>query len=140
MSFLGNGFLGSHCRLRMPSYTFTGFHRWKHMYNQKYQVFHPRGVSIPVCYYSTQVFFINLFNHATLLDFIQLTEPTHKITKYGVYLQSCTHTHVMQCLRAYAMQCAIACQFHAPYVINVIWKYTIHTSYHTSWTIISTCI
>ena len=47
MSFLGNGFLGSHYRLRTLSYTFTGFHRWKHMYNQKYRVFHLRGGIYP---------------------------------------------------------------------------------------------
>ena len=28
-------FLGSHRRLRKPSHTFTGFHRWIHMCNQK---------------------------------------------------------------------------------------------------------
>ena len=28
-------FPGSHRRIRKPSHTFTGFHRWIHMYNQK---------------------------------------------------------------------------------------------------------
>ena len=28
-------FSGSHCRLRKPSHTFTSFHRWIHMCNQK---------------------------------------------------------------------------------------------------------
>ena len=34
---------GSHHRLCMPSYTFTVFYHWTHMYNQKYWGFHPRG-------------------------------------------------------------------------------------------------
>ena len=57
-SFWVGEFLGSHRRLRTPSYNFTGFHRWTHMYNQKYWGFHSRGVSIPACYYPTQVFML----------------------------------------------------------------------------------
>ena len=40
VSFVGSEFSGSHCRLCMPYYTFTGFHRLTHMYKKKYQVFH----------------------------------------------------------------------------------------------------
>ena len=32
--FVGSEILGSHRGLRKPSYTFTGFHCWTHMYNQ----------------------------------------------------------------------------------------------------------
>ena len=39
--FVGSEFLGSHLRLRLPFDTFTNFHRWIHMSNQEYQVFHP---------------------------------------------------------------------------------------------------
>ena len=41
--FVGSEFSGSHRRLGKPSYTFTGFQRWTHMYNQKLQGFHLRG-------------------------------------------------------------------------------------------------
>ena len=41
--FVGSEFLGSHFRLRTLSYTFTSFHSWTHMYNQKYRGFHPMG-------------------------------------------------------------------------------------------------
>ena len=43
VSFCVGKFLGSHHKLCTPSYTFTGFHRWTHMYNQKYHDFHPGG-------------------------------------------------------------------------------------------------
>ena len=36
-------FSESHCRLCTPSYTFTSFHHWTHMDNQKYRGFQPRG-------------------------------------------------------------------------------------------------
>ena len=41
--FMGSEFSGSHCRLNTPSDTFVNFHRWIHMSNQEYQVFHPMG-------------------------------------------------------------------------------------------------
>ena len=41
--FVGSEFPRSHYRLHTPSYTFTGFHCWTHMYNKKYRGFHPRG-------------------------------------------------------------------------------------------------
>ena len=40
---MGIKFSGSHRRLHTPSDTFTNFHRWIHMSNQEYRVFHPRG-------------------------------------------------------------------------------------------------
>ena len=40
---MGREFLGSHRRLCKPLYTFTGFHRWTQMYNQKYRGFYSRG-------------------------------------------------------------------------------------------------
>ena len=41
--FVGRQFPGSHRRLHTPSDTFANFHRWIHMSNQEYRVFHPRG-------------------------------------------------------------------------------------------------
>ena len=40
---MGSKFPGSHRRLRTPSDTFVNFHRWIHMSNQDYRVFHPMG-------------------------------------------------------------------------------------------------
>ena len=74
VSFMRSEFSGSHRRLRTPSYTFTGFHHWTHMYNKKYQVFHLRGVSIPTCYYPTHIFmFLQQCEYVEL----QLTIPAH---------------------------------------------------------------
>ena len=41
--FVGSEFLESDHSLCALSYTFTGFHRWTHMYNKKYRGFHPKG-------------------------------------------------------------------------------------------------
>ena len=40
--FVSSEFSGSHHRLHAPSYTFTRFHHWTHMYNQKYRGFIPK--------------------------------------------------------------------------------------------------
>ena len=119
VSFVGSEFSGFHRRLHMPSYTFTGFHHCTHMYNQKYQVFHLRGYLSLLAI--TQHIFSCFCNSVTLLNFNQQYQPTHQITKYGVCSQSCTYTHEMRCLCAYAMHYAISYQFHVSYVMNAIW-------------------
>ena len=124
---MGNEFSRSHRRLHTPSDTFVNFHRWIHMSNQEYWVF-TRGGIYPFLLYPTHVFFISFFFYATvrlILDVVPFyrahyrtpnTESIyHVLTTYhrtlntvSIY-QPCTHTHLMQCPCAYAMQDAISC-------------------------------
>ena len=69
VSFFGSEFLGSHRRLRTSFYTFTGFHRWTHMYNQIYRGFHSRGY-YPYLLLPDTYFHFHVYNHATLLDVV----------------------------------------------------------------------
>ena len=62
-------FSGSHLRLRTTSYTFTGLHRWTHIYNQKYRVFHPREYLTLLA--TTQHKFSCSTNSRTPLNFVQ---------------------------------------------------------------------
>ena len=41
--FVGRKFLRSYYKLRTPFDIFENFHRWIHMFNQEYHIFHPRG-------------------------------------------------------------------------------------------------
>ena len=58
-------FSGSHHRLCMPSDTFVNFHRWIHMFNQEYRVFHPRGYLSLIAIPNTRIFHF-LFLYATV--------------------------------------------------------------------------
>ena len=128
-------FSESHLRLRTPSYTFTGFQRWIHMYNQKYRVFHPRGYLSLLA--TTRHKFSCSTNNGTPLNFVQHIEPAHQPPRMCVmapftYTHECNASVHMQCLSVYAMHHATACQFSVTYVRHSIW-----TIYHVSWTIIS---
>ena len=79
--FVGNEFLGSHRRLHTPFDTFTNFHCWKHMSNQEYRVFHPRGGIYPFLLYPTHVFFISFFFYVTaklILDVVPFYQAHHR--------------------------------------------------------------
>ena len=76
VSFWVGEFSGSHCRLCTPSYTFTGFHHWTHMYNQKYRSFHPMGYLSLLA--TTRHKFLCSTDSGTSLNFIQRIEPTHQ--------------------------------------------------------------
>ena len=112
---MGSKFSGSHRRLRKSSYTFIGFHRWTHMYNQKIPGLSSKGVSIPVCYYPTHIF---IFIYTTVRHYWTLshhTEPTQSNTKRNVdYNHALTH---IQCNVPVHMQCnvslhVISCHMH----------------------------
>ena len=104
-------FSGSHRRLRTPSYTFMGFHRWIHMYKKKYWVFHSRG------YLSLLAFIRHIFSFTCMqpCDFVRCrpiilsppsntkrsVDPYHALTPI-----SCDVPVHMQCdvpLHAYTM-------------------------------------
>ena len=99
--FGGSEFPGSHRRLRTPSDTFANFHRWIHMSNQEYRVFHPRGylslLSIP----NTRIFhFLFLlcdrethFGHCPILPSPQLNTKQCRSTMYSGH----TIEHQTQC-------------------------------------------
>ena len=76
VSFRVGEFSGSHRRLCTPSYTLTGFHLWTHMYNKKYQVFHPRGYLSLLA--TTRHKFSCSTNSGTSLNFVQRIELTHQ--------------------------------------------------------------
>ena len=107
--FVGSKFLRSHRRLPMPSDPFTNFHRWIHMSNQAYRVFHPRGYLSLLAIPNTRIFhfLFLLCDHEThfLCCPILLSPPSN--TKHNVDLpcthdiplntKHITHTHVMRC-------------------------------------------
>ena len=84
--------------------------------------FFTRGGIYPFLLYPTHVFFISFFFYATvrlILYVVPFTEPTQSNTKHSVDFQLCTHTHLMRCPRAYAMQDVIAC--HVTCIMNATW-------------------
>ena len=62
--FVGSVFSGSYRKLRTPFDTFANFHRWIHMSNQEYQVFHPMGYLSLLAILNTYIFhFLFLLCH-----------------------------------------------------------------------------
>ena len=55
---MGRKFLRSHHRLRKPSNTFTKFHRWIHMSNNEYRVFHPMRYLSLLAILNTRIFHV----------------------------------------------------------------------------------
>ena len=90
--FVGSEFPRSHRWLRTPFDTFANFHRWIHMSNQEYQVFHPRGYLSLLAIANTRIFhFLFLlcnreahFGHCPILS----SPPLN--TKHSVD-RPCTH-------------------------------------------------
>ena len=90
--FVGCEFLGSHCRLRMPSETFTNFHHWIHMSNQEYRVFHPRGYLSLLAIPNTHIFhfLFLLCDRETHFERCPILQSPLSNTKHSVDLP-CTH-------------------------------------------------
>ena len=82
----------SHRRLCTPSDTFVNFHRWIHMSNQEYRVFHLRGYLSLLTIPNTRIFHFHflLCHHETHFGRcpILLSPPSN--TKHSVDLP-CTH-------------------------------------------------
>ena len=101
VAFRASEFSRSHRRLRTPFYTYMGFHRWTHMYNKKYRVFHPRGYLSLLA--TTRHKFSLSANNGTPLNFVQLIEPLINHQGWCV-MKPCTYTHEydasvhMQCI------------------------------------------
>ena len=90
--FVGSEFPGSHHRLRTPSDTFTNFHRWIHMSNREYRVFHPRGYLSLLAIPNTGIFhfLFLLCNHETHFGCCPILPSPLSNTKHSVD-QPCTH-------------------------------------------------
>ena len=90
--FVGSEFSGSHRRLRMPSDTFAIFHRWIHMSNQEYRVFHPRGYLSLLAIPNTHIFhfLFLLCNHEAHFGCCPILPSPPSNTKHSVNLP-CTH-------------------------------------------------
>ena len=113
--FMGSKFLRSHHRLCTPSDTFANFHRWIHMSNQEYRVFHPMGYLFLLAILNTRIFhfFFLLCNRETYFGSCPILPSPPSNTKHNVNLLGthdipsknqtqcrslpCTHTHVMRC-------------------------------------------
>ena len=113
MSFVGSEFLVSHCRL----------HTTRHFYELSplemclttLTSLSLEEMSIPACYYPTQVFFTTLFNHATLFDVIQQyqahpikhqTQSSNSINAMSLY--------ICNAMRHYML-------YHATCIMNATW-------------------
>ena len=118
--FVGSEFLVSHRRLCTPRHfyglsplelcltTLTGLS--------------PEGVSMPACYYSTQIFFTTLFNRACLCwTSSHLTKPTQSNIKRNVD-SSTMHSHsfnaMSPCICNAMRHCIL---YHAACIINATW-------------------
>ena len=76
----------------MPFDTFANFHRWIHMSNQEYQVFHPKGYLSLLAIPNTHIFhfLFLLCNHETHFVRCPILSSPPSNTKHGVDLP-CTH-------------------------------------------------
>ena len=117
--FVGSKFLVSHCRLCTPRY-FYGLSLLEICLTTLMDL-SLEGVSIPTCYYPTQVFFTTLFNRVTLLDFVHLIEPTQSNTKRNVD-SSTMHSHpfneMSPCICNAMRHCML---YYATCIMNVTW-------------------
>ena len=123
MCFLGSEFSGSHRRLHTPSDTILNFHRWIHMSNQEYGVFHPRGylslLSIPnTCIFH---FLFLLCNRETHFGryLILLSPPSN--TKNNVDLPtmlSHPFNAMSRCICNARCQCML---YHVTCIMNATW-------------------
>ena len=103
--FMGSEFPRSHCRLNTPSDTFVNFHRWIHMSNQEYRIFHPMGYISLLVIPNTRIFhfLFLLCNRDTHFGCCPILPSPPSNTKHSVDLY---HTLTpMSCgvSRAYAM-------------------------------------
>ena len=118
--FVGSKFSGSHRRLRKPSYTFTGFHRLTHMYNQKYRGFHLRR------YISLLVITRHIFS----FSFIQPRDPvgncptvlsTPNQTPNAVLIIT-MHSHPFNAMSSCICNAIRHCMlYHATCIMNAAW-------------------
>ena len=90
--FVGREFSGYHHRLCTPSDTFANFHRWIHMSNQEYRVFHPRGYLSLLAIPNTLIFhfLFLLCNRETHFGRYPILPSSPSNTKHSVDLP-CTH-------------------------------------------------
>ena len=118
--FLGSNFSGSHCKLRKPSYTFTGFHHRTHIYNKKILGLSSEGVSIPACYYPTHIF---IFIYTTVRPCWTLshrTEPTQSNTNSALIITIHSHPfNAMSPCICNAMRHFML--YHATCIMNATW-------------------
>ena len=115
--FLGSEFMGSHRRLRMPSDTFVNFHRWIHMSNQEYHVFHPREYLSLLVVPNTRIFYFLflLCDRETHFGRCPILPSPPSNAKHSVDLP-CTHdipSNTKQSVDLYhaltPMSCNVAC-------------------------------
>ena len=90
--FVSSKFPGSHRRLCTPSNTFTNFHRWIHMSNKEYQVFHSSGYLSLLAIHNTRIFhfLFLLCNHETHFGRCCILSSPSSNTKHNVD-PPCTH-------------------------------------------------
>ena len=121
--FVGSEFPGSHRRLRTPSYTFENFHRWIHMSNQEYHIFHPRGYLSLLTIPDTRIFhfiFIlcnreNHFGHCPILP----SSPSN--TKHNVDLPT-MHSHPFNAMSPWICNARCHCKlYHVTCIMNATW-------------------
>ena len=109
VSFFGSEFSGSHCRLRTSFYTFTGFHRWTHMYNQIYRGFHWRG------YLSLFAITRHIFSFSCVqpCDSVgrcpTILSPPNQTLNVVLIITMHSHPYHAMFLSINAMRCAIVC-------------------------------
>ena len=94
--FVGSEFSGSN------------FYRGIHMSNQEYRVFHPRWY-LSLLTQHTYFSFPFFYAVRIILDVVPFYRAHHRTLNTVSIYQPCTHTHLMRCPRAYAMQDAISC-------------------------------
>ena len=120
-------FSGSHRGSLTPSDIFRAF-TGGYVVKPGFQVFHPRGVSIPYLLRPTHFIFhfrLTLWNSIGLRP---IPKPTRFNTKCSAKSVPCTHSHVMWCYRT-PMQCNLChcTQTHDQCMKTSTWTfYTIH--------------
>ena len=119
MSFVGNKFLSSHRRLRMPSYTFTGF--TVRNVSTTYTGSFTRGGIFPYLLLPETYFHSYVCNHANFLDVVQWYRVHQSIIKHSVDSYHALTPMSCDVPVHNAMRCTTTCLCHVTYVMNVIW-------------------
>ena len=136
---MSSKFSGSHRRLRTPSDTFANFHRWIHMSNQEYRVFHLRGYLSLFTIPNTRIFhfLFLLCNRKTHVGRCPILPSPPSNTKRNVDLPT------MHSYPFYAMslcKCNARCHcmlYHVTCTMNATWTTLLMYITNASWTIIS---
>ena len=140
--FVHSEFPGFHRRLRTPFDTFMNFHRWIHMSNKEYRVFHPRGCLSLLAMPNTRIFYFLflLCDREAHFGRCPILPSLPSNTKLSVDLLT-MHSHPFYAMSQRICNARCHCMlYHVTCTMNATWKTLLMYISNASWTIITMCI